>query len=76
LAVSKRREQGIDAVEMEAAALLAFGQARKKRVAAIAHITNSMGQEQGDFDKGEDHGAEDSLAIASAIAKAVLPQRS
>ncbi len=72
LTVANRREQGIDAVEMELAALLAFAEARKKRLIAIAHITNCMGQEQGDFNKGEDHGAEDSLAIAGAIARAVI----
>ncbi len=72
LTVANRREQGIHTVEMESAALLAFGQARKKRIIAIAHITNSMGQEKGDFDKGDDHGTEDSLAIAGAIARAAF----
>jgi hypothetical protein len=40
----------------------------------IAHITNSLGQKDGDFDKGEHHGADASLAIASAIAKELLPR--
>jgi hypothetical protein len=58
---------------MEAAALLSFAEAKKKPVIAIAHITNAMAQEPGDFDKGQDHGAETALAIASAIAL-ILPR--
>ena len=38
---------------MEAAALYAFAQARGKSVVCFAHVTNSMGQIEGDFDKGE-----------------------
>jgi uridine phosphorylase len=72
-AILERREQGIHTVEMEAAALLAFAQARKRPLVAIAHITNALGQGQGDFDKGAGQGAETALAIASAIASAVLP---
>jgi uridine phosphorylase len=70
--VLERRKQGIHAVEMEAAALLAFAQARRKPLIAIAHITNAPGQGRGDFDKGADHGAETALAIASAIAGSLL----
>ncbi len=70
--VQERRAQGIHTVEMEAAALLAFAEARKKPLIAIAHITNALGQEAGDFDKGADHGAETALAIASAIAFGVF----
>jgi uridine phosphorylase len=70
-AIGERQAQGIDAVEMEAAALLSFAAVKKKPVIAIAHITNAMAQEPGDFDKGEDHGAETALAIASAIANSV-----
>ena len=57
---------------MEAAALLAFAQARKRPLVAIAHITNALGRGQSDFDKGAGQGAETALAIASAIANAVL----
>jgi uridine phosphorylase len=72
LTIAGRQAEGIHAVEMEAAALLSFAEAKKKPVIAIAHITNAMAQEPGDFDKGQDYGAETALAIASAIAS-ILP---
>lgn len=72
LAVQQRRKQGIHTVEMESAALLAFATARRKPLIAIAHITNSLGQGSGDFDKGADNGAGASLALAAAIANALL----
>jgi uridine phosphorylase len=74
LAIAERQAQGIHAVEMEAAALLSFAQAKKKPVIAIAHITNAMAREPGDFDKGQDHGAETAIAIASAIVSAAMPK--
>jgi uridine phosphorylase len=70
-----RQRQGIHTVEMEAAALLTFAKARNKPVLAIAHVTNGFGQTPGDFDKGEDNGAETALAIAYAIASAVRSGR-
>jgi len=72
LAIAERQAQGIHAVEMEAAALLSFAEAKRKPLIAIAHITNAMAQEPGDFDKGQDHGAETALAIASAIVSALF----
>jgi uridine phosphorylase len=76
LAIAERQAQGIHAVEMEAAALLSFAEAKKRPVIAIAHITNAMAQEPGDFDKGQDHGAETALAIASAIVSATAGEYS
>jgi uridine phosphorylase len=73
--ILERRRQGIHTVEMEAAALLAFAQARQRPLVAIAHITNALGQGAGDFDKGADHGAETALSIASAIADGVLGEK-
>jgi nucleoside phosphorylase len=73
--IMERQRQGIHVVEMEAAALLAFAQARKKRLVAIAHITNALGQGQGDFDKGVDQGVETALAIVATIAKAILSDK-
>ena len=43
--------QGIAAVEMEAATLSAFPEARRKPVLCLAHVTNRMGQIEGDFEK-------------------------
>ncbi|GAC1308666.1 MAG: hypothetical protein NVSMB10_15120 [Steroidobacteraceae bacterium] len=66
--IDLRRRQGMLAVEMEAAALYAFGQARAKPVLCLAHVTNQLGCVQGDFEKGTDYGAHTSLALLSAIA--------
>ena len=57
------------AVEMEAAALYAFAEARNKPVICIAHVTNQMAQIDGDFEKGEASGAVDSLAVVVAAAR-------
>jgi uridine phosphorylase len=51
------------AVEMEAAALYAFAQVRKKPVLCFAHVTNQMGRIDGDFEKGEADGSHDALQL-------------
>ncbi len=61
-------EQGLLAVEMEAAALYAFARARGKAVVCFAHVTNQMGQVEGDFEKGDANGASDALAIVARAA--------
>lgn len=55
-AISFARSQNLLAVEMEAAALYAFAQARKNKVACFAHVTNQMGMVDKDFEKGKDNG--------------------
>jgi uridine phosphorylase len=74
-AIGAARAEGILAVEMEAAALYAFGEARRKPVLCFAHVTNQMGQ-SGDFEKGETNGATASLALIRAIGEAYLASRS
>ena len=49
-------------MEMEAAGLYAFAKARGKKVLCFAHVTNQMGQIDGDFEKGEAKGTNDALA--------------
>ncbi len=61
-------EQGLLAVEMEAAALYAFARARGKAVICFAHVTNQMGQVEGDFEKGDANGTSDALAIVARAA--------
>jgi uridine phosphorylase len=68
-AVEAARQAGILAVEMEAAALYAFSAARAKPVLCLAHVTNQMGQIEGDFEKGADDGADESLQMVSLIAR-------
>jgi uridine phosphorylase len=69
-AISARRKQGIAAVEMEAAALYAFAAARSKPVLCFAHVTNQMGQTEGDFEKGESDGTADAPSVLAAVAQA------
>lgn len=70
-AITAARTAGILAVEMEAAALYAFAQARAKPVLCFAHVTNQMGQ-AGDFEKGEANGATASFALVQAVAETWL----
>jgi uridine phosphorylase len=70
--IAARRSEGIVAVEMEAAALLAMAEALGKRVVCIAHITNAMATRTDDFEKGGDDGNEAALKVcAIALATAL-----
>ena len=69
-AIEHARARGILAVEMEAAALYAFAEARRKPVLCLAHVTNQMAVDSGDFEKGEADGAYASLAVIAAVARA------
>jgi uridine phosphorylase len=73
-AIEAASARGILAVEMEAAALYAFAQARGKAVLCFAHVTNQMGQ-AGDFEKGEANGATAALRLVGAVAAAQFAQR-
>jgi uridine phosphorylase len=68
-AIEAARAGGVLAVEMEAAALYAFAQAKQKPVVCFAHITNRMGVSEGDFEKGEADGTEASLRLIEAVAQ-------
>ena len=70
-AIEGCRARNILAVEMEAAGLYAFAQARDKPILCFAHVTNQMGQ-TGDFEKGEANGAIASLSVIDAVAAAWL----
>ncbi len=69
-AIAAMKSKGLHAVEMEAAALYAFAQAKKRPVLCFAHVTNQMAQVQGDFEKGEANGSVDALAVIVSAAKA------
>lgn len=72
VAIEYAKSEGILAVEMEASALYAFAQVRQKSVICFAHVTNQMGNIEGDFEKGEANGSSDALALIAATAKAWL----
>ena len=63
------KAKGLLAVEIEAAALYAFGRARSKPVLCFAHVTNQMALIEGDFEKGERDGSIDALAVISAAVR-------
>jgi uridine phosphorylase len=62
------RERGILTVEMEAAALYALAEARQYNIICFAHVTNSMGQTEGDFEKGEALGSRAALHVIEQTA--------
>jgi uridine phosphorylase len=68
-AIAAARAHGALAVEMEAAALYAFAAARGRAVLCFAHVTNQMARIEGDFEKGDEAGARDALAVIAAVAK-------
>lgn len=71
-AIEVMRRRGLLAVEMEAAALYAFARACDKPVICFAHVTNQMGQIEGDFEKGQASGTTDALAILVRAARRLL----
>lgn len=72
-AIESMRNRGLMAVEMEAAALYAFAEARRRAVVCFAHVTNQMGHSEGDFEKGEANGSIASLEVISRASGVLLP---
>jgi uridine phosphorylase len=70
-AIAAARKKGILAVEMEAAALYTFARSRGAAVLCLAHVTNTMGQAEKDFEKGAADGTIDALAMLAAIVRGV-----
>ena len=71
-AIAVMKAKRLLAVEMEAAALYAFAAARGKPVLCFAHVTNQMGQIDGDFEKGEADGTVDAFTVLSRAAARLL----
>ncbi len=67
--IERHRSAGILAVEMEAAALYAFAQAKGKPVVCFAHVTNQMASIEGDFEKGAASGGTDALRVIGATVR-------
>ena len=66
-AIQAMKAAGVMCVEMEAAALYAFAQAKEKQVVCFAHLTNTMAQQEGDFEKGEHFGSIDTLHLIQQV---------
>ena len=69
-AIAAARAKGVLAVEMEAAALYTFARGAGAQVLCLAHVTNTMGQAEQDFEKGEADGTADVLRVLAAILEA------
>jgi uridine phosphorylase len=67
------REQGLLAIEMEAAALYALAEARGYSIICFAHITNQMAQQEGDFEKGAANGSLTALSIIRHTIQTLRP---
>ncbi|HZG62772.1 MAG TPA: nucleoside phosphorylase [Rubrobacteraceae bacterium] len=67
--IEQYRSAGVLAVEMEAAALYAFGRATHNPVVCFAHVTNQMASIEGDFEKGAAWGSADALQVIGATAE-------
>jgi uridine phosphorylase len=72
-AIEAARTKGILGVEMEAAALYAFARPAGVRLLCLAHVTNTMGQDGADFEKGEADGTRDALSVLSSVIEALYP---
>jgi hypothetical protein len=54
---------------MEAAALYAFARASGVALLCLAHVTNTMGQTEKDFEKGAADGTTDALQVLASIVR-------
>jgi uridine phosphorylase len=70
-AVAAARAKGVMAVEMEAAALYTFARRQNRAVLCLAHVTNTMGLADRDFEKGEADGTADALKIFETVVRSL-----
>jgi len=68
--IADAEAQGVLAVEMECAGLYAFARAKRQPVLCLAHVTNTMGQSEREFEKGEDDGVQASLRVLAPLVRA------
>jgi uridine phosphorylase len=73
-AIEAARNRGILGVEMEAAALYAFAHSAGAPLLCLAHITNTMGRDGADFEKGEADGTRDALRVLESVIAALYPE--
>jgi len=73
-AIEAARSKGILAVEMEAAALYAFACSADVPLLCLAHVTNTMGQDGRDFEKGDADGTREALAVLDTLSQPCIPR--
>ena len=74
-AIEAMKKQQVTCVEMEAAALYALAIKKKYPVVCFAHLTNTMAQQKGDFEKGEAFGSKATLRLISYVIKALKAEK-
>ena len=67
--IDAMKQDNVICVEMEASALYAFAKAKNKEVVCFAHLTNTMAQKEGDFEKGEDYGSPEIIQLIEEVIK-------
>src|ERR1700722_14768806 len=72
-AIEAARRKGILGGEMEAAALYTFARSIGVPLLCLAHVTNTMGQDGMDFEKGHADGTSDALAVLESVIAALHP---
>jgi uridine phosphorylase len=70
-AIEAARKKGILGVEMEAAALYTFARSVGMPLLCLAHVTNTMGRDGMDFEKGDDGGTGDALSVLESMIEAL-----
>jgi uridine phosphorylase len=73
-AIDAMKKTNITCVEMEASALYALSEVKNYSIICFAHLTNSMAQTEGDFEKGEESGSLDILNLVSYVLSIVHSQ--
>lgn len=68
-AIAAADAQGVLSVEMECAGLYAFAHAQKQPVLCFAHVTNTMGRSEKEFEKGDADGVHASLSILEPLVR-------
>lgn len=75
-AIHAMKNEGVSCVEMEAAALYALAAKKNLNIICFAHLTNTMAQQEGDFEKGEYFGSMDCLKLIGQITNSNLCESS
>jgi len=74
-AIQNMKELSVACVEMEASALYALAQVKEYNIICFAHLTNSMAQKEGDFEKGKEFGSVDTLNLVTYVLNILHPAK-
>jgi purine-nucleoside phosphorylase len=74
-AIRNMKELNVACVEMEASGLYALAQVKEYNIICFAHLTNSMAQKEGDFEKGKEFGSVDTLNLITYVLNILHPAK-